>query len=106
MLLRTEKAINRQAGGKYQVRNILHRSVLLNLIPQILNSYSTYAVKVVVWSFLLINLFSDINGSQSVAKRVLHENKVNETIYVRKYQLCHEIFLKQEKIRAKTKVRN
>jgi hypothetical protein len=85
MLLRTEKAINRQVGDKYQVRNIFYRSMLLNLIRQILNSYSTYAVKVVVWPFLLITFLSDINGSQLMVKRVLGEYKVNVASLVRKY---------------------
>ena len=102
MLLRTGKVTNRQVGDKYHVRNILHRSMLLNLILQVLNSYITYAMKVVAWPFLLINLFSDTNGSQLVVKHVLDENKVNAASHVRKYQLGHEIFFKQEKIGAKT----
>lgn len=53
----------------------------------------------------LINLFSNVNGSQLVAKHVLDEYKVNAAIQVRKYQLGHEIFLKKEKIIAKIKLR-
>lgn len=44
--------------------------MFLNLIRQILNSYSTYA-------FNLINLLSNINGLQLVVKYVLDEDKVN-----------------------------
>jgi len=99
MLLETEKAINRQVGGggKYHVRNFLHRSVLLNLIRYMLDSRSTYAVKVVEMPFLLMTLISDINGSQLVAKHVLDNNKVRGTSHVMKYRLDHEMFIKQKK---------
>jgi len=84
-------------GGKYHVRNFLHRSVLLNLIRYMLDSRSTYAVKVVEMPFLLMTLISDINGSQLVAKHVLDNNKVRGTSHVMKYRLDHEMFIKQKK---------